>query len=369
MQQTTTKNPAVKSDYQMNEEIAKKIIAIIESGDIQSWRKTWTTTKGLTSGSIYELVVEGDLPVNLYTMEEYNPLIVKGGFYVTFKQIKAHKLHLNKGAKGTPNYKLCRFIKHLTRNEQATLDMLLESDSKLNEQITDLKNGKITVAHVVFDYFDTTGAKRTFKEDLAYDFKTNQLYYKKFQYVLEYLFNATDCGLTLEEIKKMWKVDEKEPEQKELIRIERVEQVKASYIERAKLTYKEKYQDRAFYQKLLHQVTLPLKNQFKNIEEYYQTMLHEFAHSTGHQSLLNRPSLTTYCGFASETYSKEELVAELSSLYTMISLNLINDDILKNSIAYLKSWSDALKEGIRHNIMSTIAQARKATNLILNYEN
>ena len=62
----------------------------------------------------------------------------------------------------------------------------------------------------------------------------------------------------------------------------------------------------------------------------------------------------------------EELVAELSSLYTLTNLKLINDDILKNSISYLKSWGESLKEGIKHNIMVTIAQSRKATNLILN---
>lgn len=367
---TTTKNPAIKNDYQMNQEIANKIIEIIENEDIGAWRKTWTTTSGLNIKNIYDLVVDGFCAINLYSMQQYSPLMIPAGFYVTFKQIKDHKLHLTKGAKGVANYKPCNFVKYLTQNEKEAFNLLLENKEELKEEIKELMSGKKKCGvRVVFEYIDTRNNKKVFDEILFWESKKQEFYYKKFQYVLEYLFNACDCGLSLEDIKTMWKVEEVKPEDiKDLTRIEKVEEVKNSYIDRAKLKFDEVQQNRAYYMPATHSVVIPCKNQFETIEDYYQTMLHEFAHSTGHESLLNRRTLTASCGFGSTTYSKEELVAELSSLYTMISLNLMNDELLRNSIAYLKGWGDGLKDGIKHNILNTISLSRKATNLILNLQ-
>lgn len=71
--------------------------------------------------------------------------------------------------------------------------------------------------------------------------------------------------------------------------------------------------DRAFYSPSKDYVSMPKKEQFKDIEEFYATLFHELAHSTGHSSRLNRFSSANVSFFGSETYSKEELVAELSS--------------------------------------------------------
>lgn len=359
-----SKNPAIKNDYQMNLEIAEKIIAIIESGDVQQWRKTWTTTAGGTIHEIYNQVLEGTVAVNAYTLKQYDSLFIPSGFYVTFKQIKDKKLHLTKGAKGQPNYKPCSFYKNLTVLEQAALDKEMENKEELKEEIKALIEGKIYSLKVAFKYTDDKGNEREFNEILEWNKKQQKFIYMKFQYVLEYLFKAEDCGLNIEEL---WKISDENPKPiNEKTRIQKVEKVKDSYIDRAHLKYSEINQDKAYYSPGSHSVVIPTKNQFDTIEDYYQTMLHEFAHSTGHPTLLNRKTLTASCGFGSVTYSKEELVAELSSLYTMISLKLMTDNLLKNSIAYLKSWGRGLKEGIKHNIISTISQSRKATNLILN---
>lgn len=357
------KNPAIKNDYQMNLEIAEKIIEIIESGDVQQWRKTWTTTAGGSIQEIYNLVIEDMAAVNAYTLKQYESLFIPAGFYVTFKQIKDNKLHLVKGAKGTPNYKPCSFYKYLTSTEQEALNLEMQNKEELKEEIKALMDGEIYNVKVSFKYIDTKGNEREFNEILEWNKKQQKFIYKKFQYVLEYLFKAEDCGL---DIKELWKISDNDSTPiKNLTRIQNVEKVKDSYIERAHLKFNESNQDKAYYRPGNHSVVIPTKIQFDTIEDYYQTMLHEFAHSTGHPTLLNRKTLTASCGFGSVTYSKEELVAELSSLYTMISLNLMNDEILKNSIAYLKSWGQELKDGIKHNIINTISQSRKATNLIL----
>lgn len=363
MKTTQPKNPAVKNDYQMNLEVANKIIDIIESGDVQAWHKAWTTTAGKGLKGVYDLVMNNMAAVNVYTMKQYDNLFIAAGFYVTFKQIKDNKLHLAKGAQGTPTYKACSFYKFLTSAEQAALEEEMENKEELKEELKALMEGTRSTVRVSFVYTDAKGNEREFNELLEWSRKQQKLMYKKFQYVLEYIFRAEDCGL---DVKALWNISDAEPEDtQELARIQKVEKVKNSYIERAQLKFSEINQDKAYYMPATHSVVLPTKNQFDTIEDYYQTMLHEFAHSTGHPSLLNRKTLTASCGFGSVSYSKEELVAELSSLYTMNSLKLMNESILKNSIAYLKSWGQGLKEGIKHNIINTISQSRKATNLIL----
>ena len=241
----------------------------------------------------------------------------------------------------------------------------MENKEELKEEIKKLMDDEIHYLAVAFSYTDDQGNERRFSETLEWDKFKKQLIYKKFQFVLEYLFKAEDCGIN---VKELWKLSDDPEPINDLKRIQKIERVKDSYIERANLKFRESNQDKAYYMPSTHSVVIPTKNQFGKIEEYYQTMLHEFAHSTGHPTLLNRKTLTASCGFGSVTYSKEELVAELSSLYSLNSLKIMTDEILKNSIAYLKSWGNGLKEGIKHNIMSTISQSRKATNLILNIQ-
>lgn len=363
MKNAESKNTFVKNDYQMNQEIAEKIIDIIESGNIREWRRTWTTTAGHNLDTIYELVQEGYLAVNVYTLKEYEPLIVPSGFYVTFKQIRDHHLHLNKGAKGIPNYKPAYFYKLLTQAEEKALFEKMNEDKDFETLIRELISGKRQSVKVYLEYTDDKNQVKLLSEVIEWNNKKKKFQYRKFQYVLEYLFQAQDCNLN---IRELWKLSDAGTKiVNDLQRIQRVEEVKDSYITRANLKFEEIYQSQAYYRQSDHRVVVPTKNQFETIEDYYQTVLHEFAHSTGHPSLLNRKTLTASCGFASVMYSKEELVAELSSLYTMISLDLMNDRLLENSIAYLKGWGNSLKDGIRYNILNTIAQSRKATNLIL----
>lgn len=70
---------------------------------------------------------------------------------------------------------------------------------------------------------------------------------------------------------------------------------------------------RAYYQPSLDIVNVPPIKDFEDINEYYSTFFHEIVHSTGHKSRLNRKGVTTINKFGSEKYSKEELVAELGA--------------------------------------------------------
>ena len=73
--------------------------------------------------------------------------------------------------------------------------------------------------------------------------------------------------------------------------------------------------DRAFYRPLNDSIHLPPRYAFENAGEYYSTALHELGHSTGHPKRLDRKDLKGLAPFGSETYSKEELVAEFASAF------------------------------------------------------
>jgi len=59
---------------------------------------------------------------------------------------------------------------------------------------------------------------------------------------------------------------------------------------------------RAFYSPSKDSVTVPELSQYAKPEEYYSTLFHELAHSTGHESRLNREGVTGCHHFGSATY-------------------------------------------------------------------
>ena len=138
----------------------------------------------------------------------------------------------------------------------------------------------------------------------------------------------------------------------------------ADYVDREGITFKEVYEDKAFYRPSADYVQVPCKDQFNgNANEYYATAFHELVHSTGHPKRLNR--ITGVAAFGDEDYSKEELVAEIGSAGIMNYLGLETKGTLKNSAAYIQSWIKALKNDT-HMIVNASSKADKAMNLILN---
>ncbi|GEL77237.1 zincin-like metallopeptidase domain-containing protein [Tenuibacillus multivorans] len=69
----------------------------------------------------------------------------------------------------------------------------------------------------------------------------------------------------------------------------------------------------AYYQPAIDKVNVPPLSHFENPEEYYSTFFHEIVHSTGHKKRLNRKGIEEIAAFGDETYSKEELIAEMGA--------------------------------------------------------
>ncbi len=120
---------------------------------------------------------------------------------------------------------------------------------------------------------------------------------------------------------------------------------------------------RAFYSPMFDRVTLPPRELFHTPEEYYASAFHELSHSTGHAKRLARPEIMEIAPFGSATYSREELVAELSAAFLCAESGISNATI-ENQASYLAGWLKALKSDSRL-IVSAAAAAQRAADYIL----
>ena len=104
---------------------------------------------------------------------------------------------------------------------------------------------------------------------------------------------------------------------------------------------------------------------FKDGQEYYSTVLHEMAHSTGHETMFGRPGLVNFQGFGSASYCKEELVAELTAAMVSNALGF-DKRITDNSAAYLKHWAENLRQNPKY-IVSVMTDVNQACRLELEH--
>ena len=109
-------------------------------------------------------------------------------------------------------------------------------------------------------------------------------------------------------------------------------------------------------------VTMPSRTAFDSQEEYYSTLFHELTHATGHAKRLAREGFDTPQQFGSESYSKEELIAEMGSAM-LCGLAGIEQKTLANSAAYLKSWIARLKADSKL-VITAASAAQKAADYI-----
>jgi antirestriction protein ArdC len=120
--------------------------------------------------------------------------------------------------------------------------------------------------------------------------------------------------------------------------------------------------DKAWYSPTNDVVGMPARGLFCSSEEYYVTEFHELAHSTGHAKRLHRENFDNPVSFGSESYSKEELIAEMTAAM-LCGIAGIEQQILGNSAAYLKTWIARLKSDSRL-LVSAASQAQKAADFI-----
>lgn len=100
-----------------------------------------------------------------------------------------------------------------------------------------------------------------------------------------------------------------------------------------------------YYNSRKDEIHVMKREDFKSLGDFYATCAHEIAHSTGAKSRLDRPGITQGARFGSETYAKEELRAEMASLFLSQEYGIQPDKThYDNHIAYLESWADVLEK-------------------------
>ncbi len=235
--------------------------------------------------------------------------------WLTFNQAKDNGYTVKKGAHGVP----IELYKTIDKRTGKDADFV-----KIKEEIKDM----------------TFAERQMFKRDNLQSFARSY-----------YVFNAGDV-LGMEPYKPN-PIDES-------ARNERIEQIIAN--SEAPVFYDGKGQN--FYNPGRDEIHLTERAAFTSAEFFYNTALHEMAHSTGHSSRLNRKGGT----YGTSAYAREELVAEISSVLTAAELGLNHSDrIIENSAEYVRSWAQLIRDNPQ-TLIDAAFDASHATDYICERE-
>lgn len=109
-------------------------------------------------------------------------------------------------------------------------------------------------------------------------------------------------------------------------------------------------------------VRIPPLSVFDSAGGYYATLFHELGHATGHVRRLARKGVMDRAIFGSDDYSREELVAEMTSAFCCASVGLDNS-IVEDSARYVASWLRVLETDHKAVVVAA-AQAQRAADFI-----
>jgi antirestriction protein ArdC len=121
----------------------------------------------------------------------------------------------------------------------------------------------------------------------------------------------------------------------------------------------------AYYLPPRDTVYLPDRERFTSSEGYYGTALHEIGHATGAAKRLNREGITGNHRYGTAAYAREELRAELFSVFMAAETGIPHDE--NQHRAYIQSWAQILKSD-KHEIFRAASEAGKAVDYVLGRE-
>lgn len=110
-------------------------------------------------------------------------------------------------------------------------------------------------------------------------------------------------------------------------------------------------------------VIIPNKESFISGDEFYSTLFHELIHSTWNKNRLSREWITENNNYWSNKYSREELVAEIGSMF-LSNYSWVDNRVVDNQVAYIQGWLSYLK-GNKLDIVKASKDAEKAVAYII----
>ena len=117
-----------------------------------------------------------------------------------------------------------------------------------------------------------------------------------------------------------------------------------------------------YYSPSADHIVMPTRTQFPSASAYYDTLMHETVHSTGHPSRLKRDQSG---GFGTPAYAREELVAEIGSLFLSAETELPHN--VERHASYVSNWIQVIRED-KHAIPRAAAAASVAVDRIMELE-
>ena len=127
---------------------------------------------------------------------------------------------------------------------------------------------------------------------------------------------------------------------------------------------KEAYE--AYYSPRDDLIIMPPKTAFTDSESYYSTLLHELSHWTGHEKRLKR--FYSWSKDTKDDYAREELVAEIASMYLSAETGLPQTEKhFANHASYVATWIKLL-ENNPNEIFTASTEAKKAADFILSFK-
>ena len=315
------------------EAFADHMVKVMEDMKRSDWKKGWSVgsngmfglpmnIKGFTYSGVNAMITSFHTLDNGYTVP----------VYMTFKQASKYGCHIKEGERSIPiiNVGVDKYYnhKHITDEEY--------------DQLTDEEKDKVFKQFHITSFsefnIDQTNLKEVNKD--LYDKLVSLFHGEAPSYDREGMFASPELDRMLKNQEWVCHID-------------------CSHAA-----------DSAYYRASTDQIVIPMKEQFKisktpdeifkDGQEFYSTALHEMAHSTGHQSRLNRPIINS---FGTKEYAKEELIAELTSALVCSALGF-DKRIKRNSAAYLDSWVRKLSSDPNY-IREVMPQVNRASKMVL----
>ena len=316
------------------ERFSEMMVSRLEEMKGQQWEKGWIDGGGKTQGLPQNLSGRrysghNDFFLQLHTAMNSYAMPV----YATFKQIHEAGATINKGEKAMPV--VFWNITHRDENGQKVTDEQYDAMSKAEQE-------KCKSIPIMMGYYCYNLDQTNFKEVKPEQYARLQEQFKAPEVKdTKGMFISPEFDAMIE--KQSW--------------VCKINTIEGSG---------------AFYSKSKDEITVPLKAQFnihedpkevyKDGMEYYSSLVHEMAHSTGIDTRLSRDMEGR---FGDKKYAKEELVAELSAAMVGNSMGF-DKRILDNNAKYVDSWIDTLKQEPKF-IISVMADVSKASGMILDH--
>ena len=313
---------------------AQMMVTRLEEMKGQQWEKGWIDGGGRTQGLPQNLSGRrysghNDFFLQLHTaINGYDAPV-----YATYKQIRDAGATVNKGEKAMPV--IYWNISHKDENGQKVSDEAYDAMTKAEQ--AKVKTIPIMMGYYVWNLQQTNFAEVKPEQyaKLTGQFKAPHVADTKGMYESKEFDAMID--------KQAW-----------VCKIKAVEGAGASYSPSK------------------DEITIPMKAQFKIHDtpeeiykdgmEYYSSIAHEMAHSTGVEKRLGRDMEGH---FGDPKYAKEELVAELTAAMVGNTMGF-DKRILDNNAKYVDGWMDTLKKEPRF-ILSVMADVNKASKMILDH--